>query len=192
MVETPEVPTKAPVEAPPATDAPTKAPTVVTTVAVTSDLTFTDLDVPEEESDRDAFVSTMEDGVREVITDNLGSDDGTTVVEMVAINGDALAPDARAVLRRLTTKSVITFDIQQTVRTSDGADEEQLKLDVAEALDIEDAKEVLETENLQAEYGVFTLGKIETDIGGGADPIVETAVRNKYGLTYPVGLFSVL
>ena len=172
---------------------PTPAPVSVTTVELVTELTFNNLLVPEDESDLDDLVSRLEGVVEEVITDNLppldrralaldagpppGKDGGrglsapavatsTTTAEVAAFNFDALAG-----------ASVVRFDIEQSVTSSNDVDEEQLKLDVAEALDVEDTREALEKEGLPEDYGDFTLGKIETNVGGGEDPIVVTAVR---------------
>jgi hypothetical protein len=124
----------------------------------------------------------MEDAIVKVITNDLGPDEGITTAEIVAIDGNAV--EQKLFVRRLlnstvTTTSVITFEIKRSVGSSGVIDiiEAKLRQDVAEALDVKGTKELLETEELRSKYGDFTLGKIETDLGDGSDPIIESAVR---------------
>lgn len=117
----------------------------------------------------------MEDIIEEVISGNLSLDEGTTTVKIIAIDGEAIGQRKRLLYRRLAASSVITFEIQQTVVAGSGVDtdEEELRQEVADALTLEGAKEALETEELRADYGDFTLGAIEIDTGDGP-PIIES------------------
>ena len=130
-------------------------------------LTFTNLGVPEDENDRDDFDSIMEDAVKEVIENNLELDGGTLTVQIISIDNEPV-----------TDFTVITFEVEQTIGVGGDADitEETLRQDVAEALDLDDIKELLETEELREEYGNFNLGKVESETGDGP-LIIESVVR---------------
>ena len=152
-------------------------------VKVDSKLTFNNLVVPEGDNYRNTFVSTVEGVIQGVVVDNLGPEAGTVYVTVTTIDGiiidsNTLTPKMSVVLRRLSITSVVTFGIQQTLGTSGSVDMAQLQGELAEALDLDNAKEALETEDLQAQYGEFTLGKAETDTGWGTPPFVETTVRS--------------
>ena len=129
-------------------------------------LTFTNLGVPEDENDRDDFDSIMEDAVKEVIENNLELDGGTLTVQIISIDNEPV-----------TDFTVITFEVEQTIGVGGDADitEETLRQDVAEALDLDDIKELLETEELREEYGNFNLGKVESETGDGP-LIIESVV----------------
>ena len=149
------------------------------TVTDTSDLTFYNLVFPRGENEYNKLVSTLEDAITDVVAGGLGPGGGTTTTKMIAIDGNE-------VVRKLSTAIIVTFEINQTVGLSGDTDtkEDELKQDVAEALDLEKLKEILETEELQSEYGEFTLAKIETDLGDGSDQIIETLVRNTLLFTF--------
>ena len=129
-------------------------------------LTFTNLGVPEDENDRDDFDSIMEDAVKEVIENNLELDGGTLTVQIISIDNEPV-----------TDFTVITFEVEQTIGVGGDADitEETLRQDVAEALDLDDVKEIFETEELREEYGNFNLGKVESETGDGP-LIIESVV----------------
>ena len=176
-----EVPTRAP------TKAPTREPTSASSVTVVSRLTFTNLPIPEDESDLNALTADLEGVVAGVIAGNLASgarrlqttvDD--TTVEVLAIGVDALTDD-----------TVVRFEIQQAFGSFDG-DAEELRLDVAEALSLEDTREALDEEGLRAEYGDFTLGKIETSLNEEVNLIAETGVRTRHAFFAPLSNFVVL
>jgi len=148
---------------------------------VTSELTFNNLIIPQDDSEKDTFVATMEDIIKEVISENLSLDEGTTTAKIIAIDGEDIGQRKRLLYRRLATTSVIAFEIQQTVVAGGGVDtdEEELRQKVADALTLEGAKEALETEELRADYGDFTLGAIESDTGDGP-AIIESVVRSLF------------
>ena len=107
----------------------------------------------------------------------------TTTVKVTHINGNPVGRKrffSRLLQASATSTAVITFEITQEVEVVSGdivTVEEQLKQGMAAALNVEGVSEVIQTEELQ-QFGDFSLGKIETDLGDGSSPILETAVRN--------------
>jgi len=104
---------------------------------------------------------------------------GTTTVKVTHINGKSVRQKkylSRILQAPATPTTVVTFEITQTAVVSGdiAVIEDTLRHDVAAALDVEGAKEVLATEDLQ-KYGDFSLGKIDTDLGDGSDPVMESA-----------------
>lgn len=187
----------APTTAP--TKAPTKAPSAVSTVSVISTLTFSNLVAG---ANQDAFVAATEAAIVEVITEGLGPAAGKIAVRLLTVDGAPVvarrgkgakrakgSARGKAAKRTKTSKaakgagpgalsaatSVLAFEILQTVGSGGGGgDEDQRREDVANALDLGALKAELETAALREEFGDFTLGKVESAVGGG-EVIAETA-----------------
>lgn len=172
-------PTPSPTEAP-NMDFPTRGltnePTAVAAVTVTSALTFNNMNIPEDEIERADFRLDLVTSL-ELLFEPI---EGNTIGKIIAITYENAAGRRRASSRLLQAATgpttVITFEIVQMVgvRGDITAIERKLRQDVAAALDVEGAKRVLETPELQ-KYGDFSLGKIETDLGDGSDLITDTA-----------------
>merc|ERR1712086_284587 len=168
--KSPTVPPTTP-PTPPPSQPPTKSPTAMAVVAVTSEVTFNNLVVPDNTTD---FISALETTIARA-PDNV---DGTTTAKVTRINGNSVGRKlflSRRLQVPVTTTTVITFEITQTLEVTGDIStvEQNLREDVAAALNVEGVEEVLHTGELQ-EYGDLSLGKIETDLGDGSDLITET------------------
>jgi len=160
------VPTKTP------TAKPSREPTALAAVTVTSAFTFINMEVPD---DPEELILALERSIAQASDDVQGS----TTVKVTHINGKSV--ERKQYVNRLlqapaTPTTVVTFEITQIAVVSGdiAAIEDTLRHDVAAALDVEGAKEILATEDLQR-YGDFSLGKIDTDLGDGSDPVTESA-----------------
>merc|ERR1712194_880221 len=154
----------------------TNEQTAVAAVTVTSALTFNNMNIPEDEIERADFRLDLVTSL-ELLFEPI---EGNTIGKIIAITYGNAAGRRRASSRLLQAATgpttVITFEIVQMVgvRGDITAIERKLRQDVAAALDVEGAKRVLETPELQ-KYGDFSLGKIETDLGDGSVLITDTA-----------------
>ena len=172
-------PTKDPTSPP--TGPPTAKPTPAkAAVSVISEVTFNNIEIPEDPGE---FILALESSIAQaVLPVQARTVTITTTVKVTHINGNPVRRKRffSRLLQASATTTVVTFEITQEVEVVSGdivTIGEQLKQDMAAALNVEGVSEAIQTEELQ-QFGDFSLGKIETDLGDGSGPISETAVRN--------------
>merc|ERR1711966_565450 len=173
-------PTKKPSKDPtsPPTGPPTAKPTPAkAAVSVISEVTFNNIEIPEDPGE---FVLALESCIAQaVLPVQTRTVTITTTVKVTHINGNPVGRKRffSRLLQASATTTVVTFEITQEVEVVSGdivTIGEQLKQDMGAALNVEGVSEAIQTEELQ-QFGDFSLGKIETDLGDGSGPISETA-----------------
>ena len=114
----------------PITDPPTdETPEVL--VTVTSELMFFNLIIQEKKIEKDTFISTFEDSISNVITDNLGPDQGTTISKIASIDGNTIMQKLsflRLLNTATTTTTIITFEIKQIIHFNTNVEIDEDKL----------------------------------------------------------------